>query len=289
MVSVVLEVCAGDTMAEFRLRERVLLSKLKAGLFRLSRNHYSNHRWYGCYKERQLQRVLQAPFPGELPHGYGRWLDERMVEYPWMLSRLPENAVNLLDAGSTLNHHFILNHAALRGKNISIITLAPEEQCFWQKRISYVYGDLRSTCFRDGYFDVIVCLSVLEHVGLDNTRYDSGSDASLRNPQAYLEVIREFRRVLKRGGVCLITVPYGKYQIRHWLQVFDSPMITGIMNAFSPSKYDIFYFSYHHDDGWQRSSSDKAAEATYFDLNADTPWPGCPAGAGAICCLEMKK
>ena len=266
-----------------------MLSTLKAGIFRLSRKHYSSHRWYGCYKERELRRVLKGSFPAELPRGYGRWLDERLVEYPWMLSRLPENVVHLLDAGSTLNHRFILDNRALRGKNMTIMTLAPEDRCFWQKRVSYVYGDLRSTCFRDGYFDAIVCLSVLEHVGLDNRRYDPDSNASARNPKAYLEVIQEFRRILKPGGVCLITVPFGKYQMRHWLQVFDSPMVATIVKAFGPADLRTSYFAYNDKDGWQSSSAEGAADATYFDLNSDTPWPGCPAGAGAICCLEMRK
>lgn len=268
----------------------MLVRTLKAGLFRLSRSHYSNHRWYGHYKERQLKRALQLPSTSQqLPPRYGRWLDERLVEYPWMLSRLPEVAGNLLDAGSTLNHRLILQQPPLRNKKITIITLAPEAQCFWREGISYVFGDLRRTYFRDGAFDYLVCLSVLEHVGLDNRRYDPASGTAERDPDAYLAAVEEFRRVLRPGGTCLITVPFGKYQLRSWLQIFDSVSVERIVSTFRPSKHNIEHYRYTQMEEWERCTQDEAADAPYFDLSSDVPWPKCPAGAGAVACMDLTK
>src|ERR1700757_3858905 len=134
-----------------RLNQSSVAQALKARVFALSQ-HHSNHRWYGCYKHRELKRTLATPLPqGQLPPGYGRWLDERLVEYPWLFSQLTEGPGSLLDAGSTLNHALILDHPKLREREITIMTLAPEEYC--QKGVSYVYGDLRKTTFSDGAFD----------------------------------------------------------------------------------------------------------------------------------------
>jgi SAM-dependent methyltransferase len=266
----------------------VFLRKVKAGLFRLSPRHYSNHRWYGHYKEQELKRILEQPFTPNLSRGHGRWLDERVVEYPWMLSRLPKGPACLLDAGSTLNHRFILDQPQLREKNITVMTLAPEKNCFWRERVSYVFGDLRNTYFRDETFDAVVCLSVLEHIGLDNTRYTSSIDPE-KQSDGYLAAIAQFRRVLKGGGVCLVSVPYGKHQRRPWLQVFNSTMILKIVEGFAPSTVEIAYFMYSERDGWQSSSADEASGAAYFDLNSDAPWRGCPAGAEAVACLELRK
>ena len=268
----------------------MLIRSLKAAAFRLSRGHYSNHRWYGYYKQRELERALQSHLNLEqLPSGYGRWLDERMVEYPWMLSKLPQASGTLLDAGSTLNHRFMLRQPRLRNKKITILTLAPEAECFWNDGVSYVFGDLRHMYFRERSFDTVVCLSVLEHVGLDTHMYDSNNSKAEREPAAYLAAVAELRRVLKDGGKCLITVPFGKQQLRNWIQVFDSAMLERLLSAFKPSKLNINYFLYGTDQQWKACSQGAATAAPYFDLHADTPWPGCPAGAGAVACLELQK
>jgi SAM-dependent methyltransferase len=267
----------------------VLLRDLKAGCFRLSPGHNSNHRWYGHYKERELTRILDQPFSPKLPSGYGRWLDERIVEYPWMLSRLPKHVLTLLDAGSTLNRRLILDRPELRDKDITVMTLSPEHDCFWRYGVSYVFGDLRRTYFRDATFDAIVCLSVLEHIGFNNSRYDPTTQIEPQCADAYLTVVTEFRRLLKPGGVCLISVPYGKHQRRDWLQVFDQGMVSSIVECFASAKSQVIYFLYSEADGWQSSTSDKASGASYFDLNSDAPWLGCPAGAGALACLELRK
>lgn len=267
-----------------------VIGAIKSWLFRLSPGHHSSHRWYGHYKQRALRRALNLPFnPEQLRSGYGRWLDERLVEYPWMLSRLPEGPADLLDAGSTLNHRLILSHPRLRDKNLTIFTLAPEGECYWRDRISYVFGDLRNMYFRDRSFSFAVCLSVLEHVGLDTRFYDGKKPAGERDPEAYLAAVDEIHRVLKPGGSCLISVPFGKYQLRSWLQVFDSVMVDRIIATFQPAKYDVKFFVYTESAGWQPSTGEQAADAPYFDLHSDTPWPGCPAGAGAVACLEMRK
>jgi hypothetical protein len=67
-----------------------------------------------------------------------------------------------------------------------------------------VYEDLRETCYRDGYFDWVVCISTLKHVGLDNTRfYTSDPDRNELNPDDYVRVVTELRRVLKPAGFCI--------------------------------------------------------------------------------------
>jgi ubiquinone/menaquinone biosynthesis C-methylase UbiE len=169
------------------------------------------------------------------------------------------------------------------------MTLAPEENCFWRDRVSYVFGDLRRTYFRDECFDAVVCLSVLEHIGFDNKRYASGVPVGEQNPAAYLDAIKEFRRILKPGGVCLITVPFGRHHVRDWLQLFDLDMVRMLIVCFAPREHNVSYFVYSEENGWQTSTAERASHAGYFDLNSDKPWPGCPAGAGAIACIELKK
>ena len=62
----------------------------------------------------------RAVIPGkELQAGFGVAIDERIVEYPWLfghLSALGKGMLRVLDAGSILNHDFILKRAPFKGQ-----------------------------------------------------------------------------------------------------------------------------------------------------------------------------
>ena len=272
------------------LKRNPLVQGLAARIFGLTGHKYPS-RWYTPYKFRELKRVLSGPFdPHRLPAQYGRWLDERIVEYPWLLSRMPAGPGRLLDAGSVLNFDFLLQQPALKEKDLTIMTLAPEADCFWHYGVSYIYGDLRDTGFRDDYFDFIASISTLEHVGLDNTLLYTGDASKKENdPASYLSAVRELRRILKPGGSAYFSVPFGRRDVRTWLQVFDAATLNSLIAAFQPRAASVDYFSYRAEDGWHRSSRDAAAGARYFDPRTDTAWEGRPVGAEAIACLELRK
>ena len=69
-----------------------------------------------------------------------------------------------------------------------------------------VVADVRRLPFPSRSFDVVFCVSTLEHVGADNTRY--GGDAE-DDPNAPVAALRELRRVVTRRGRILVTVPTG--------------------------------------------------------------------------------
>ena len=48
----------------------------------------------------------------------------------------------MLDAGSSLNHAFLIDRLPLDHMQLTIMTLAPEKRSFWSRSVSYVYGDL---------------------------------------------------------------------------------------------------------------------------------------------------
>lgn len=85
------------------------------------------------------KEIMDAFRKGEkFPERYGIGLDERCIEYPWLLSRLKPGSERLLDAGSALNHVFIVDQPLFRDKKLHILTLAPESKFFWRKGISYL-------------------------------------------------------------------------------------------------------------------------------------------------------
>jgi SAM-dependent methyltransferase len=253
--------------------------------------HRHGTRWYMPYRIQETTRAIQSGLDMRaLPAGYGRWLDERIVEYPWLFAHLPDGPGKLLDAGSALNFDYMLREPKLRQKQLTIMTLAPEDECFWKLGVSYVFGDLRNLCFREGHFDYIVSISTVEHIGLDNTLlYTQDPEKRETNTGSYRAALQELRRVLRPGGKLYLTVPFGRHDVRKWLQVFDAQMVEEMVAAFRPASHSIDYFLYDSRTGWELSSAQRASNARYFDFRQDQPWEGHPVAAEAIAAMELVK
>jgi len=149
---------------------------------------------------------------------------------------------------------------------------------------------LRSSCFKDNFFDYIVSISTIEHIGLNNTLlYTADVTKNEHNPHSYLEAIKEFRRILKPGGKLFLTVPYGKHKNHIWFQVFNSFMVDELINTFGPKKAEEAIFQYEK-QGWGLSTREKAKNATCFDINITKQYDwDFAAFSRAVLCLEMIK
>jgi len=255
--------------------------------------------WSGGYLEYRndfIVRVLQDPdtltrfrLNQSLPEGYGPRLDERVVEYPWVISKLTDAPGRLLDAGSSLNHVFLLDFPILAKKTLVIYTLAPEGT-FEREHVSYLYGDLRDTILRDGTFDEVVCISTLEHVGLDNT-FLYTTDKRYKESQAsgYREALRELRRLLAPGGRLFLTVPYGAYQDFGWLQQFDRRLLDDALDVFDGTLVDRAFYRYTA-GGWILATSDDCDACRYYDVHARSDYDADYAAASrAVACVTLTR
>jgi hypothetical protein len=233
-----------------------------------------------------LQRFRESD---ELPSGYGYRMDERVVEYPWVLSRSLDWGLRILDAGSTLNNPLLLNHSSLNEKELFIYSLA-HDYMERRPRVSYISGDLRETILRDQIIDVVVCISTLEHIGLDNTfLYTQDQRYQENGPLDYKAVLAEFRRILKPRGRLLITVPFGKALQLQWLQQFNRQGIEKIISEFGGKVLALSYFKYDP-SGWVHSTAAECGECEYFDIHAkgkcDSDYA---AAARAVACIDLER
>lgn len=250
---------------------------------------------YQEYKQHALRAALKNPRlldcfarRTSLPPAYGVGLDERIVEYPWLLTRLHPRPSRLLDAGATLNHAWIVRQPALAARRITICTLTPEPMVTGTS-VDHVYADLRYAPFRAGTFDEIACLSTLEHIGLDNARvYRAKPSFNERDSAAYLEAIREFKRLLRPGGRLFVTVPFGRRQFFGWQQQFDAAEFDRMVSEFDGSGVDATFFKYTV-RGWQRAEKPNCAECEYYDVWSEPPNGERAAAAGAVACVELMK
>ncbi len=229
-----------------------------------------------------------------LPDNYGYGYDERVVEYPWAFSRLSGKKGKLLDAGSVLNFPQIIDNPILSKKTITILTLAPENKTFWEKGISYCYGDLRQLPFRDNWFDEIISISTLEHVGMDNRMY-TGKNTSAKVGLDARSAAKELIRVLEPGGKLLVSVGFGKHQLIEWdgtifAEQFDSSILSDLLKEFESCALTSTSFYKYTESGWNISTEQECQGVEYFNIHTTTSIDADNAAAArAVALIEVVK
>jgi SAM-dependent methyltransferase len=218
----------------------------------------------------------------ELPAGFAAGFDERAVEYPWLFSQGLSGRV--LDAGSVLNHRHVLERALREVEELTIATLAPEAASFTEFGVSYLYCDLRGLPFRDGWFDSVVSLSTLEHVGMDNTEYGSEAPAA-EDPRAEaVRALRELLRVVRPGGQVHISVPFGRRQDHGWLRQLSRADVDDLLRGAGVESHRETVFR-HTSRGWRLSGARRASLARYNA--AATRARDRAVAARAVICLTI--
>lgn len=276
------------------------LSELKRFIYATLYKLTENRRYYFYFKWNNINRVLHnenllAVFRAgrNLPENYGIGIDERIIEYPWVFSHLNDKPENILDAGSTFNFWPIISHGKIKNKKLTIMTLAPESKNFPVRNVSYVYGDLRSMPFPNDYFDVISCISTVEHIGFDNSQYlnkndtPARADCNKKEPYSFLVAVEELKRVLRPGGTFFITVPFGLRKDYDFFQEFDAGMIGEIIKVLGQENIAVLYYKLGK-TGWIKSSSSECHNAEY-QYNFESDAGRVPSTAGVIACLKMTK
>jgi SAM-dependent methyltransferase len=218
----------------------------------------------------------------QLPPGLGAGFDERVAEYPWLFSRQLSGRV--LDAGSVLNHRHVLECLLPAIDDLTIVTLAPEPVAFTSLGVSYLYDDLRRLPLRDDWFDEIVCLSTLEHVGMDTTVYGAGGSVT-EDPRAEAaQALRELLRVVRPGGRIHLSLPFGRREDHGWLRQLDRADVDDLLTGAGVGRHEETVFL-HTPRGWRRSEPPGAADSSY------NPGPELAAdggvAAGAVLCTTI--
>jgi SAM-dependent methyltransferase len=150
----------------------------------------------------------QSPAPGTPALG----TNERSVEAPWALQRIG-GARRVLDVGCSTSDYLakLAREEAARGRRVyGLDPDAPQPI----RNVGVVKGTIVAPPFPTASFDLILCVSTVEHIGLPIY-------GQHEFPYGDILAMRHMRRLLAPGGRLLLTVPFGCAQVNPWFRVYD--------------------------------------------------------------------
>jgi len=238
--------------------------------------------------------------------------NERVIEIPWVLSTYKGQA-RVLDIGTTFSDRSYFKYLIELIKKgikefycIDIISFKPERfaksvPAPILNKLIFKKGDVRKSGYPDNFFDLILCVSTIEHIGFDRENINPKEDTSFKrgknkpknkNWKIWKEdykVVKEFLRILKPGGSILITAPLGKIGVitvkdskERYAQFFqyDQKRVQSLFNRFKNIDAKARYFYFNENKGWQESFKKSPINCDYNVKE------GC---AGGVVFMEIKK
>ncbi len=236
---------------------------------------------------RQACRVVSAdpaapPEKVALPGRFGRGLSERVIEL--ILARLAyAPGLEVLDVGhanAQLCHRRMITSLPGPRKLTGLDIAEPRyDASFYQES---VLASATDTPFEDARFDLIWCISALEHFGMDNSDYaeefeiatEAGTDS---------QALAEMMRILKPGGTLLVTVPYGRYENLGWVINYDAGRWQELLRTVrEQAEIAELYFKHDTQRGWLACLPEALRDTGYWDQRNH-------GAAGLAACLIRKR
>lgn len=131
--------------------------------------------------------------------------------------------------------------------------------------------DARFTGFRDNTFDLVTCISTIEHIGLSGGSTDAGGDK---------KVIQEIYRILKPRGKAIVTIPYGKNVATRspGYRIYDGPRLRTLAGPLSIARVEFYRFLSGKWSGCTQLEAEESAGIVPLHFHS-----------GACACLLLKK
>lgn len=197
---------------------------------------------------------------------------EWRVDYPWFLRRIEGH--DILDLGF-MAHAFFTRALCEYGFGVTGVDFnspSPDEWRFDPGTFRFVRAGVQDIPVPPDAFDTVVAPSLLEHVGL-------GFYGDRPDERGWESALREWRRVLRPGGLLLVQVPYGSrarvvaFQGKPYYRIYMARML---LEQFL--QYETCEVSYRslEPHGWIEVSR---SVADHIDHTA--PFPPCIARIAA--------
>jgi len=146
--------------------------------------------------------------------------DERVIEVPWVLSRLVPSG-RVLEVGYAFAEAPYLAALLRSGVELVGVDLAGRDV----DGMDRVEADVRDLPLPEASVDQALLVSTLEHVGADKRGYGLEAEEA---SGSRVDALRELGRVLRPEGRLLVTVPLGEPGDHGWFRLDDVAGWTGL-------------------------------------------------------------
>ncbi|MEK6935115.1 MAG: class I SAM-dependent methyltransferase [Nanoarchaeota archaeon] len=152
-------------------------------------------------------------------------VNERIIERPFALNHLPNVKSKILDIGCA-DSILPLEMASL-GHTVTGLDI--KKYPFEHPNFTLQRGDITKLSFQDKSYDVVTCISTIEHMGLE---YALGEKPGKEDNRKDKECLKIIYKILKSDGRLILTTPFGKSQVRSEGRVYGQEDIQDLFKEF---------------------------------------------------------
>jgi len=152
-------------------------------------------------------------------------MNERIIERPFALNHLPNVKSRVLEIGCA-DSILPLEMASL---GHSVTGLDIKKYPFTHPNFTLQRGDITKISIPKNYYDVVTCISTLEHMGLEYALGEKPKEKDNRKDKECIKIIFD---CLKDDGKLILTTPFGKSQVKPEGRVYSQEDIEDLFKDF---------------------------------------------------------
>jgi SAM-dependent methyltransferase len=194
---------------------------------------------------------------------------ERVVEIPWVLSQVNRDDT-ILDIGTAYAPIVYFRWLHRVSGELHCADMSPVHL----GRCHHVCADVRSLPLAADSVDTTICISTIEHIGLDSGTY-VGTAAEPHDEDGDLATLKELARLTRPGGQVLLTVPAGREADYDWFRQYSLDRFERLAAGAGLAADRVELFAHEPDVGWAPADPAELASRDYQQ--------GAPYAAAIIC------
>ncbi|MHB8155405.1 MAG: class I SAM-dependent methyltransferase [Candidatus Omnitrophota bacterium] len=196
-------------------------------------------------------------------------LNERIIEIPFAIDALAgiTKSSRVLDLGCMES----VLPLFLAGLGFQVTGFDFRQYPYQVPNFKFVQGSILDLPFEQGFFDAVTCVSTIEHIGIGF--YNDPKDNLSSDVKGMLEI----KRVLKPGGLLILTVPFGRAFVSNQQRIYDQQGLDKLLAGFSVNTIKFFKNTQavKGNNYWEQIQPVQAESLCYT------------SGTECICCLSV--